>query len=46
MPNYEKMYFVLFRKVSEVIEQLQLVQQVTEEIYIGTGGEQEKEGGS
>ncbi|RPF43122.1 hypothetical protein EDD70_2080 [Hydrogenoanaerobacterium saccharovorans] len=43
MPNYEKMYFVLFRKVSE---QLQLVQQVTEEIYIGTEGEQEKEGGS
>lgn len=45
MPNYEKMYFALFRKVSEVIEQLQLVQQVTEEIYIGTDGKQDQEGG-
>ncbi len=36
MPDFEKMYHVLFNKVSHVIEELQTSQQITEEIYVGT----------
>ena len=36
MPDYEKMYFTLFRKISDVIEELEEIQRVTEEIYIDT----------
>ncbi len=46
MPNYEKMYNVLFNKITNVIEQLQTAQQVTEEIYVGTSEQtEEKEDG-
>ncbi len=34
MPDYKEMYFALFREVSKVIEQLQEIQQKTEEMYI------------
>ncbi|WP_312641431.1 hypothetical protein [Hydrogenoanaerobacterium sp.] len=46
MPDYEKMYHVLFNKVSHVIEELRSVQRVTEEVYIGTDTQtEENEGG-
>lgn len=34
MPNYKKMYSTLFNKITDVIEDLQQIQQETEEIYI------------
>ena len=34
MPDYKEMYFVLYREVTKVIEQLQEIQQKTEEMYI------------
>ena len=34
MPDYKEMYFALYREVTKVIEQLQEIQQKTEEIYI------------
>ena len=36
MPNYKEMYLTLFRKISDVIEELEKIQTVTEEIYIET----------
>lgn len=36
MPDYEKLYHVLFNKVSDVIEDLQAIQQTTEAIYMAT----------
>ena len=34
MPDYKEMYFTLFREVTKVIEQLQEIQQKTEEMYM------------
>ena len=34
MPDYKKMYFELFNKISDIIEQLQEVQKKAEELYI------------
>ena len=34
MPDYKEMYFALYREVTKVIEQLQEIQQKTEEMYI------------
>lgn len=34
MPDYKEMYLTLFREVTKVIEQLQEIQQKTEEMYI------------
>ena len=34
MPDYKEMYFALYREVTNVIEQLQEIQQKTEEMYI------------
>ena len=34
MQNYKKMYYELFNKITYVIEELKVVQQETEEIYI------------
>lgn len=34
MPDYEKMYLILFNKVTDIINELQEVQKVTEGIYI------------
>ena len=36
MADYKKMYFTLFNKISDVMEELKEVQQITEEIYIKT----------
>lgn len=37
MPSYKKMYYCLFNKITDVIAQLQEIQQMTEEIYINEG---------
>ncbi len=34
MPDYKAMYYALFHKISEVIEQLQKIQLQAEELYI------------
>lgn len=34
MPDYQKMYHVLFNKITDVISELQSVQRQTEELYI------------
>lgn len=34
MPDYKEMYFKLFNKVTDVIEELQQIQRETEELYI------------
>lgn len=34
MPDYQKMYHILFNKLTNVISELQSVQQQTEELYI------------
>lgn len=41
MPDYEMLYHALFNKVTHVIEELQTIQQVTEEIYITTDDDQD-----
>ncbi len=38
MPDYQKMYTTLFNQVTSTIEQLKLVQQKTEEMYIDSEG--------
>lgn len=42
MPNYEEMYFTLFNKVSEIIEDLKNVQSEMEEMCINNGEEKNK----
>lgn len=34
MPNYKKMYLKLFNRITDVIAELQEIQQTTEEMYI------------
>ena len=34
MPDYKQMYFELFNKISDIIEELQEIQRKTEEMYI------------
>jgi len=34
MPNYEEMYYTLFNKVTDIIEELKEVQAKMEEMYI------------
>ncbi len=34
--DYKEMYFTLFNKISDVIEELKKVQQETEELYISS----------
>ncbi len=34
MADYKKMYAMLFNKITEVIEELQLIQKKTEDLYI------------
>ncbi len=34
MEDYKEMYFKLFNKITDVIAELQEIQQLTEEIYI------------
>ncbi|MEG2020092.1 MAG: hypothetical protein RRZ70_06420 [Synergistaceae bacterium] len=46
MPDYEKMYFTLFNKVSDIIEELMALQKEVEELYISSSLENEAEGAS
>jgi hypothetical protein len=40
MPDYQKMYFTLFNRVTDAIEQLRQAQAETEEQYLdSTGGD-------
>ena len=41
MADYKRMYFELFNKITDVIEDLKDVQCKTEEIYINTDFEEE-----
>lgn len=34
MPDYQKMYFCLFNRLTDVIDELQRIQRETEELYI------------
>lgn len=34
MPNYKEMYYVLFNKITDIIGDLQEIQQQAEEIYL------------
>ena len=36
MADYKKMYFELFNKITDVIEDLQEIQQKTEEMYMNS----------
>ncbi len=40
MADYEKLYHLMFNKVTEIIEELQKLQQEAEEIYIETCGDE------
>ncbi|WP_369283032.1 hypothetical protein [Oscillibacter sp. GMB15532] len=39
MSDYKKMYYILFNKITDIVDELQAVQRQTEEIYI-SGEEQ------
>ncbi len=34
MPDYEKMYGMLFNEITDVIERLKLIRQKTEDLYV------------
>ena len=34
MPDYQKLYTTLFKKITDIIEELQEVQRLTEELYL------------
>ncbi len=36
MPDYQKLYYLMFNKVTDIIEELKKLQQDAEEIYIDT----------
>lgn len=36
MPDYQKMYYLLFNEVTDAITKLQLAQQKTEQLYMGS----------
>lgn len=41
MPDYKKMYFMLFNKMSDLIDELQKIQQLCEEMYMNDKEEDE-----
>ena len=43
MNEYKEMYYKLFNEVSKVIEQLQEIQQKTEEMYMNANNEEGEE---
>ena len=43
MPDYKKLYFSLFNNVSDVIKELQKIQQETEERYLSSCEEDDDE---
>ena len=34
MDNYKDLYYLLFNRVSDIIEQLKIIQQISEEMFI------------
>ena len=42
MPNYEEMYFTLFNKVTEIIDELKNVQSEMEEMCINSPEDEEE----
>ncbi|MBQ7792755.1 MAG: hypothetical protein IJ367_04635 [Clostridia bacterium] len=42
MADYKRMYFELFNKITDVIEELKEIQQKTEEIYMDTDFEEDE----
>ena len=43
MPDYKQMYFELFNKVSDIIEELQNVQKKMEETYVENSDDEKEE---
>ena len=43
MPDYKQMYFELFNKISDIIEELQIIQNKMEEKNITNSDKDEKE---
>ena len=41
MPDYKKMYFELFNKITDIIEELKEVQKEAEEMYMNAGDNEE-----
>ncbi len=39
MPDYKKMYHILFNKLTDIVDELQAIQQETEGLYISSKGE-------
>lgn len=37
MADYKKMYLMLFNKITDVIEELEKIQQMTEKVYMDGG---------
>ncbi len=44
MPDFEKMYFELFNGVTDIIEELKVLQQKAEKLYVDGAGEEGKKG--
>ena len=42
MYDYEKMYYMLFNKITDIIEELKTVQIQTEELFINTDNQSKK----
>lgn len=42
MPDYEKLYHLLFNRITDLIEELQELQQQAEELYIKSCEEEQK----
>lgn len=34
MDNYEKLYYMLFNRITDIIEELKTIQQISEEMFI------------
>lgn len=41
MPDYQKMYTTMFNRITDMIEELQELQRLTEKIYIASEEEQQ-----
>ena len=41
MPDYQKLYTPLFNKITDIIEELQEVQRLTEELYLQSEEDEE-----
>ena len=41
MPDYQKLYTTLFNKITDIIEELQEIQRLTEELYLQSEEDEE-----